>query len=142
MSQLVAVLNFFGVNKVIVGWITLLILTATTASSITIFMIDFKKSVDKIDQLTVSVDRIEDKLQEYSKETNTSLYVVEGAIVDLSTLHDRVSKDQYELFEEFVRDNTELRILYNQKFLRLEELQKDYLPTRNSFKIGVRPKEK
>lgn len=140
MSQIVSVLNYFGLNKIIVGWLTLLILTATTASSITIFMIDFKKSVNKIDQLAVSVERIEDKLKKYSNETSTSLYVVEGAIVDLSTLHERVSRDQYELFEEFVRDNMELKVLYNQKFLRLEELQEDYLPTRNSFKIGIRPK--
>jgi hypothetical protein len=142
MNKILDVLKYFGVNKVVIGWMTVLIMTATTASSITIFMLDFKKSIDKIEQLSQSVERIENQLKDYSTETNSNLIIVEGAIVDLSVLHERVSKDQYELFKEFIQDNRNLTILYNQKLLRLEELNQDYLPTRNSFKIGVRPKSK
>jgi len=140
MGQLTDILNYFGVNKVVAGWLVLLLLTGTTASSVTIFMTDFKKSMEKIDKLNDSVERIEDKLRLYSYETNDNLVMVEGAIIDLSILHERVNKDQYELLEEFIDHNEKLRILYNQKLIRLDELQKDHLPTRNSFKIGVRPK--
>jgi len=140
MGQLTDLLKYFGVNKVVAGWIVLLLLTGTTASSVTIFMSEFRSSMEKIDKLNDSMERIEDKLSIYSCETNDNLITVEGAIVDLSILHERVSNDQYELLENLSYSDERFKILYKQKLLRLEELQEDYLPTKNSFKIGVRPK--
>ena len=96
MGKFLEILNLFGVKATTIAWLSLMIMTGTTASSITIFMLDFKKSINKLEQMEAKVDEINANLIEYAKEADERMSNSEKAIKDISTLHEKQDKDYYD----------------------------------------------
>lgn len=137
MGRITEVLTLFGVKKVTIAWVSLMILTGTTASSITIFMLDFNKSLNRLEELSAKIDNMDAKLSVYMEETDKRIERTEDAITNISTLHEKQDKDYYDFTRSVIQDVNSLTLLYEQKITRLQDLHNFYLPTKysNSFII-------
>lgn len=138
MGKFLEILNLFGVKATTIAWVSLMIMTGTTASSITIFMLDFKKSLNKLEQMEAKVDEINANLVEYAKEADERMSSSEKAIKDISTLHEKQDKDYYDFTLQSIKDRNTIKLMYDQKILRLKELHDYYLPTKNSNSLTIR----
>ncbi len=138
MGKFLEILNLFGVKATTIAWLSLMIMTGTTASSITIFMLDFKKSINKLEQMEAKVDEINANLIEYAKEADERMSSSEKAIKDISTLHEKQDKDYYDFTLQSIKDRNTMGLMYDQKILRLKELHNYYLPTKNSNSFTIR----
>jgi len=138
MGKFLEILNLFGVKATTIAWLSLMIMTGTTASSITIFMLDFKKSISKLEQMEAKVDEINANLIEYAKEADERMSSSEKAIKDISTLHEKQDKDYYDFTLQSIKDRNTMGLMYDQKILRLKELHNYYLPTKNSNSFTIR----
>lgn len=137
MGRITEVLTLFGVKKVTIAWVSLMILTGTTASSITIFMLDFNKSLNRLEELSAKIDNMDAKLSVYMEETDKRIERTEDAITNISTLHEKQDKDYYDFTRSVIQDVNSLTLLYEQKITRLQDLHNFYLPTKysNSFTL-------
>lgn len=137
MGRITEVLTLFGVKKVTIAWVSLMILTGTTASSITIFMLGFNKSLNRLEELSAKIDNMDAKLSVYMEETDKRIERTEDAITNISTLHEKQDKDYYDFTRSVIQDVNSLTLLYEQKITRLQDLHNFYLPTKysNSFII-------
>lgn len=138
MGKIIEMLSLFGVKKVTIAWVSLMILTGTTASSITIFMLDFNKSLNRLEELSTKIDNMDAKLSVYVDETDERIARTEKAVVDISNLHEKQDKDYYDFTVQSILNANTMTLLYDQKLLRLEELHDYYLPTKNSNSFTLR----
>lgn len=138
MGKIIEILSLFGVKKVTIAWVSLMILTGTTASSITIFMLDFNKSLNRLEELSQKIDNIDKKLSVYVDETDVRVGRVEKAVVDISILHEKQDKDYYDFTVQSILNPNMMILLYDQKISRLQELHNYYLPTKNSNSFTLR----
>lgn len=138
MGKIIEILSLLGVKKVTIAWVSLMILTGTTASSITIFMLDFNKSLNRLEELSQKIDNINKKLSAYVDETDDRVERVEKAVVDISMLHEKQDKDYYDFTVQSILNANMMTLLYDQKILRLQELHNYYLPTKNSNSFTLR----
>lgn len=137
MGRILEILSLIGVKKVTIAWVSLMILTGTTASSITIFMIDFNRTMTAIETLSEQMTKVDEKLSVYISETDKRIEKTENAITNISTLHEKQDKDYYDFTKSVIQDVNSLTLLYEQKIMRLQDLHNFYLPTKysNSFTI-------
>lgn len=137
MGRILEILSLIGVKKVTIAWVSLMILTGTTASSITIFMIDFNRTMTAIETLSEQMAKVDEKLSIYISETDNRIEKTENAIANISTLHEKQDKDYYDFTRSVIQDVSSLTLLYEQKIMRLQDLHNFYLPTKysNSFTI-------
>ena len=137
MGRILEILSLIGVKKVTIAWVSLMILTGTTASSITIFMIDFNRTMTAIETLSEQMTKVDEKLSIYISETDNRIEKTENAITNISTLHEKQDKDYYDFTRSVIQDVNSLTLLYEQKITRLQDLHNFYLPTKysNSFII-------
>lgn len=137
MGRILEILSLIGVKKVTIAWVSLMILTGTTASSITIFMIDFNRTMTAIETLSEQMAKVDEKLSIYISETDNRIEKTENAIANISTLHEKQDKDYYDFTRSVIQDVSSLTLLYEQKITRLQDLHNFYLPTKysNSFTI-------
>lgn len=137
MGRILEILSLIGVKKVTIAWVSLMILTGTTASSITIFMIDFNRTMAAIETLSEQMAKVDEKLSIYISETDNRIEKTEDAITNISTLHEKQDKDYYDFTRSVIQDVNSLTLLYEQKITRLQDLHNFYLPTKysNSFII-------
>lgn len=137
MGRVLEILSLIGVKKVTIAWVSLMILTGTTASSITIFMIDFNRTMTAIETLSEQMTKVDEKLSIYISETDSRIEKTEDAITNISTLHEKQDKDYYDFTRSVIQDVNSLTLLYEQKITRLQDLHNFYLPTKysNSFII-------
>lgn len=137
MGRILEILSLIGVKKVTIAWVSLMILTGTTASSITIFMIDFNRTMTAIETLSEQMTKVDEKLSIYISETDNRIEKTEDAITNISTLHEKQDKDYYDFTRSVIQDVNSLTLLYEQKITRLQDLHNFYLPTKysNSFII-------
>ena len=137
MGRILEILSLIGVKKVTIAWVSLMILTGTTASSITIFMIDFNRTMTAIETLSEQMIKVDEKLSIYISETDNRIEKTEDAITNISTLHEKQDKDYYDFTRSVIQDVNSLTLLYEQKITRLQDLHNFYLPTKysNSFII-------
>lgn len=137
MGRILEILSLIGVKKVTIAWVSLMILTGTTASSITIFMIDFNRTMTAIETLSEQMAKVDEKLSIYISETDNRIEKTENAITNISTLHEKQDKDYYDFTRSAIQDVNSLTLLYEQKIMRLQDLHNFYLPTKysNSFII-------
>ena|SRR5690554_2531484 len=137
MGRILEILSLIGVKKVTIAWVSLMILTGTTASSITIFMIDFNRTMTAIETLSEQMAKVDEKLSIYISETDSRIEKTENAITNISTLHEKQDKDYYDFTRSAIQDVNSLTLLYEQKIMRLQDLHNFYLPTKysNSFII-------
>lgn len=137
MGRILEILSLIGVKKVTIAWVSLMILTGTTASSITIFMIDFNRTMTAIETLSEQMTKVDEKLSMYISETDNRIEKTENAIANISTLHEKQDKDYYDFTRSVIQDVNSLTLLYEQKITRLQDLHNFYLPTKysNSFII-------
>lgn len=137
MGRILEILSLIGVKKVTIAWVSLMILTGTTASSITIFMIDFNRTMTAIETLSEQMAKVDEKLSTYISETDNRIEKTEDAIANISTLHEKQDKDYYDFTRSVIQDVNSLTLLYEQKITRLQDLHNFYLPTKysNSFII-------
>lgn len=138
MGKIIEIFSLLGVKKVTIAWVSLMILTGTTASSITIFMLDFNKSLNRLEELSQKIDNINKKLSVYVDETDDRVERVEKAVVDISMLHEKQDKDYYDFTVQSILNANMMTLLYDQKILRLQELHNYYLPTKNSNSFTLR----
>ena len=138
MGRITEVLTLFGVKKVTIAWVSLMILTGTTASSITIFMLDFNKSLNRLEELSAKIDNMDAKLSVYMEETDKRIERTEKAVVDISILHEKQDRDYYDFTIQSILNTNTMTLLYDQKLLRLQELHNYYLPTKNSNSFTLR----
>lgn len=138
MGKIIEIFSLLGVKKVTIAWVSLMILTGTTASSITIFMLDFNKSLNRLEELSQKIDNIDKKLSVYVDETDDRVERVEKAVVDISMLHEKQDKDYYDFTVQSILNANMMTLLYDQKILRLQELHNYYLPTKNSNSFTLR----
>lgn len=137
MGRVLEILSLIGVKKVTIAWVSLMILTGTTASSVTIFMIDFNRTMTAIETLSEQMTKVDEKLSIYISETDSRIEKTEDAITNISTLHEKQDKDYYDFTRSVIQDVNSLTLLYEQKITRLQDLHNFYLPTKysNSFII-------
>lgn len=125
--------------KIKVGIIILLCSFVTYKG--TLFFSEKADETAKLNRIAESLERLELKLDDKFNAFDERFVLLEIAVSDLSVFGEKSSKENLDFLKAYVQDNTKLAYMYKERLERIEELQKDYLPTRKGFKIGVKPIE-
>ena len=127
-------LKFLGLSQKKLKLIALFLLVSVSTYYLTTWKISYDQKTKIINDLAESFDRLEKKLDEKFSQVDTRLSNLEVAVSDLSTFNEKASKESVEFLKAYVQDNTKMAFMYKQTISRIEELQKDYLPTQKGFK--------
>ena len=142
MSQLMTFLNALGLSANTIKIIVIIAATGGATHFGTKILIKESNESAMLIEVKYAVDSLNKKLDYKFENIDNSLISVESAINNLSTFNEKSSIDNMDFMKAYVQDNARMMEIYEMKITRLEELKKDYLPTRNNFSIGVRKLEK